>query len=86
MRKTKNLLHSGTCIKCGYIASQELCKACILLEGLNRGLPKLGIGKTHKAKLDKVLQHRGENTEEISDRTFQETTDSNSSKEGSLDF
>jgi cytoplasmic tRNA 2-thiolation protein 1 len=76
----------GTCIKCGYIASQELCKACILLEGLNRGLPKLGIGKTHKAKLDKVLQHRGENTEEISDRTFQETTDSNSSKEGSLDF
>jgi len=23
----------------------KLCKACILLEGLNRGLPKLGIGK-----------------------------------------
>lgn len=36
----------GVCQRCGYIASQELCKACILLEGLNRGLPRLGIGKT----------------------------------------
>ena len=36
----------GNCKRCGYIASQELCKACLLLEGLNRGLPKLGIGKT----------------------------------------
>ena len=35
----------GTCTRCGYMASQELCKACILLEGLNRGLPRLGIGK-----------------------------------------
>ena len=36
----------GTCKRCGYISSQELCKACVLLEGLNRGLPRLGIGKT----------------------------------------
>ena len=35
----------GTCTRCGYISSQPLCKACILLEGLNRGLPRLGIGK-----------------------------------------
>ena len=32
----------GTCQKCGYISSMALCKACVLLEGLNRGLPKLG--------------------------------------------
>lgn len=38
----------GTCSRCGYISSQGLCKACVLLEGLNRGLPKLGIGKHHK--------------------------------------
>ena len=25
---------------------QEVCKACQLLEGLNRGLPRLGIGRT----------------------------------------
>ncbi|KYN02309.1 PREDICTED: cytoplasmic tRNA 2-thiolation protein 1 [Cyphomyrmex costatus] len=38
------------CTLCGFVSSQEICKACILLEGLNRGLPKLGIGKSNKAK------------------------------------
>ncbi|RKP07129.1 hypothetical protein THASP1DRAFT_31062 [Thamnocephalis sphaerospora] len=33
----------GQCERCGYVASNRLCKACVLLEGLNRGLPKLGI-------------------------------------------
>lgn len=50
----------GLCTKCGYISSQTLCKACVLLEGLNRGLPKLGIGKVHRGKgkaiLDSVIQ------------------------------
>lgn len=41
----------GTCTKCGYISSQPLCKACVLLEGLNRGLPRLGIGKSNKTKV-----------------------------------
>lgn len=36
------------CDRCGYISSNKVCKACILLEGLNKGLPKLGIGKTPK--------------------------------------
>ncbi|CAG8464441.1 3717_t:CDS:10 [Paraglomus brasilianum] len=40
----------GTCKRCGYMSSNELCKACILLEGLNRGLPKLGIGKTNRMR------------------------------------
>lgn len=39
-----------TCSRCGFVSSQEICKACIMLEGLNRGLPKLGIGKTIKVK------------------------------------
>ncbi|RIB19530.1 hypothetical protein C2G38_2000092 [Gigaspora rosea] len=38
----------GVCKRCGYMSSNELCKACMLLEGLNRGLPKLGIGKNFK--------------------------------------
>jgi cytoplasmic tRNA 2-thiolation protein 1 len=38
------------CSRCGFVSSQEICKACILLEGLNRGLPKLAIGKSNKAK------------------------------------
>ncbi|XP_049853047.1 cytoplasmic tRNA 2-thiolation protein 1 [Schistocerca gregaria] len=40
----------GKCSRCGYVSSQKLCKACVLLDGLNRGLPRLGIGKTSKVK------------------------------------
>ncbi|XP_053687654.1 cytoplasmic tRNA 2-thiolation protein 1 [Sabethes cyaneus] len=39
----------GICNRCGFISSQQPCKACSLLEGLNRGLPKLGMGKISKA-------------------------------------
>lgn len=42
------------CSRCKFVSSQEVCKACVLLEGLNKGLPKLGIGKSSKAK--KMLQ------------------------------
>ncbi|XP_037295457.1 cytoplasmic tRNA 2-thiolation protein 1 isoform X2 [Manduca sexta] len=38
------------CTRCKFVSSQEVCKACVLLEGLNKGLPKLGIGKSSKAK------------------------------------
>ncbi|KAI8321652.1 cytoplasmic tRNA 2-thiolation protein 1 [Martensiomyces pterosporus] len=37
-----------TCERCGYISSNRVCKACVLLEGLERGMPKLGIAKTVK--------------------------------------
>lgn len=37
---------AAKCTRCGYISSMEVCKACLLLEGLNKGLPKLGIGKS----------------------------------------
>eukprot|EP01016_Furgasonia_blochmanni_P037652 TRINITY_DN4457_c0_g1_i2.p1 TRINITY_DN4457_c0_g1~~TRINITY_DN4457_c0_g1_i2.p1 ORF type:complete len:170 (+),score=4.09 TRINITY_DN4457_c0_g1_i2:66-575(+) len=33
------------CQVCGYISSNKMCKACILLEGLNKGKAKLAIGK-----------------------------------------
>ena len=34
------------CTECGFITSQKRCKACVLMEGLNKGKPKLGIKKT----------------------------------------
>ncbi|KAJ1726681.1 cytosolic thiouridylase subunit Ctu1 [Coemansia sp. Benny D160-2] len=34
------------CERCGYLSSNALCKACVLLEGLERGLPKLGIDRS----------------------------------------
>lgn len=39
---------------------QKLCKACLLLEGLNRGLPKLGIGRSRG--LDSVKKDGKERT------------------------
>ena len=41
---------AGKCQRCGYISSQDVCKACVLLEGLNKGLPNLGISRTRGAK------------------------------------
>ena len=34
----------------------NICKACNLLEGLNKGLPKLGIGKTHRLRKQHNLE------------------------------
>ncbi|WZZ07068.1 hypothetical protein YC2023_092989 [Brassica napus] len=42
---TTKMPEQGTCERCGYISSQKWCKACVLLDGLNRGLPKMGIGR-----------------------------------------
>ncbi|KAJ4295472.1 cytosolic thiouridylase subunit Ctu1 [Kalmusia sp. IMI 367209] len=33
----------GQCKKCGYLSSQDICKACVLLEGLNKNRPKNSI-------------------------------------------
>ena len=31
------------CKRCGYMASNDLCKACSLLEGLERGMPRAAV-------------------------------------------
>lgn len=33
----------GNCERCGYMSSQKICKACSLLDGLNRNRPKTAI-------------------------------------------
>src|SRR5436305_11384361 len=33
----------GQCEKCGYLSSQKICKACMLLEGLNKNRPSTRI-------------------------------------------
>lgn len=33
----------GQCVRCGYLSSQKICKACMLLEGLNKNRPKIEI-------------------------------------------
>ena len=51
-----------TCTRCGYISSNELCKACVLLEGLNRGAPALGI-RSDKSRA--VREARSDGTSDI---------------------
>ncbi|KAJ7067838.1 cytoplasmic tRNA 2-thiolation protein 1 [Mycena amicta] len=41
-----------TCKRCGYISSNDLCKACALLEGLERGMATAGITDRGRRKLD----------------------------------
>jgi hypothetical protein len=54
----------GVCKRCGYISSMDVCKACVLLEGLNRGLPKLGVGKSSKSMAAfKALQQEDDRKE-----------------------
>jgi cytoplasmic tRNA 2-thiolation protein 1 len=33
----------GQCERCGYLSSQKVCKACVLLEGLNRSKAKVSV-------------------------------------------
>lgn len=55
---------AAKCQRCGYISSMEICKACLLLEGLNKGLPKLGIGKSSKSY---KREHCGSDTTKSND-------------------
>lgn len=38
----------GNCERCGYICSQPVCKACVMLEGLNSGNTRLGVTRARK--------------------------------------
>lgn len=69
----------GTCERCGYISSQKWCKACVLLDGLNRGLPRQGIGRTRAAGLSK-------DTEQIRTDSEMKGSISQSKPCGTLDF
>ncbi|KAH7443387.1 hypothetical protein KP509_02G032000 [Ceratopteris richardii] len=49
----------GVCERCGYISSQKWCKACVLLDGLNRGLPRLGLNRTRTSKKSSSVNEDG---------------------------
>lgn len=38
----------GVCSKCSQVSSSKICQTCLLLEGLNNRIPKLGISKERK--------------------------------------
>ncbi|KAK0398314.1 hypothetical protein QR680_002530 [Steinernema hermaphroditum] len=59
----------SNCTRCGYISSQAVCKACLLLEGLNTNDLTLGISKKRKQKNkpeEKLIINEAEKPEERS--------------------
>ncbi|KAJ1862194.1 cytosolic thiouridylase subunit Ctu1 [Coemansia sp. RSA 486] len=59
---------AAQCERCGYISSNAVCKACTLLEGLERGVPKLGIARSAKADLQAlpvVAKNRGASVQRV---------------------
>ncbi|XP_076232243.1 cytosolic thiouridylase subunit 1 [Calliopsis andreniformis] len=69
VKDTVKMPERRTCSRCGFVSSQEICKACIMLEGLNRGLPKLGIGKSNKVR--QILNSMTTNSEEDDKKKIQ---------------
>lgn len=49
LETTQRIPRVGKCERCGYISSQKLCKACVLLEGLNKGRPKIEVTPDRKS-------------------------------------
>ncbi|KAL9585834.1 MAG: hypothetical protein Q9203_004086 [Teloschistes exilis] len=43
LSKKVNKQQLQNCVRCGYLSSQSVCKACMLLEGLNKNRPKTEI-------------------------------------------
>lgn len=67
------------CTRCNFVSSQAVCKACVLLEGLNKGLPRLGIGKSSKVK--KMLdEYNSKNEKECLENAVNDFADSDSCK------
>jgi cytoplasmic tRNA 2-thiolation protein 1 len=76
----------GQCERCGYMSSNKLCKACVMLEGLNRGLPKLAVGNSN---MQKTLLEQGEKEGSLKVEQMQNFKDlaiSGKLKGPSLDF
>jgi cytoplasmic tRNA 2-thiolation protein 1 len=62
-RKTNKQV-MGQCSICGYLSSQEVCKACVLLEGLNKARPKNQIEVGYEVQ---DLQQRDQGADGVAD-------------------
>ncbi|KAI9878076.1 MAG: nucleotidyltransferase [Pleopsidium flavum] len=51
----------GQCTRCGYLSSQNICKACMLLEGLNKNRPRMEIEVGPEEEESSTLRRRMEN-------------------------
>ncbi|KAF2089327.1 putative PP-loop ATPase superfamily protein [Saccharata proteae CBS 121410] len=56
----------GQCARCGYLSSQAVCKACVLLEGLNKNRPKTSIDVTSGEEVQAEKEKMVESMQEVS--------------------
>lgn len=61
-------LTQQTCIRCGYMSSNKICKACALLEGLNRGKARIAIGRDSDEVLEEMTRAEELRTQNRVDR------------------
>ncbi|WVW85701.1 cytoplasmic tRNA 2-thiolation protein 1 [Kwoniella bestiolae CBS 10118] len=54
----KGMKAMQTCLRCGYISSNDLCKACALLEGLEAGLDRSALRQTQANSSNAPTGHR----------------------------
>ncbi|KAL5118889.1 cytosolic thiouridylase subunit Ctu1 [Pleosporales sp. CAS-2024a] len=54
----------GQCKRCGYLSSQDVCKACVLLGGLNKARPKKNIEVGYQVQVQD-LQQRDEDADGV---------------------
>ncbi|WVQ99940.1 cytoplasmic tRNA 2-thiolation protein 1 [Kwoniella sp. CBS 9459] len=54
----KGMKAMQTCLRCGYISSNDLCKACALLEGLESGLDRSALRQTQDSSSAAPTGHR----------------------------
>ncbi len=62
--KLTSVAPTETCTRCGYISSNALCKACVLLEGLNRGVPTLGV-RSDRSRVNRMALEAQATTTDI---------------------
>jgi len=53
----------GVCTRCGFMSSNTICKACVMLEGLNKGLPRIALSKEKNQR--QFLQNNSNNNNAI---------------------
>ena len=74
IKKTVKMPKLMRCVRCDYISSNSVCKACILLEGLNKGKAKLCVGKTSKINKEFLNESEAELNNKTSRLNIKEET------------
>lgn len=83
VKEAVSLPVQGICTRCNFVSSQAICKACVLLEGLNKGLPRLGVGKSSKAK--KMLdEYNAKKDKETLEKAINDFADDSCTSKGKL--